>query len=70
MSNYVHPIYEVEHAQLRKAIKDLRVQADLCYSQVEHCADAHMAWDILEDQIQAKIDRCKAIRNASLKIKD
>ena len=70
MSNYVHPIFETEHAKLRNAIKELRVQADLCYQQAEECSDAHMAWDILEDQIQTMIDRCKDIRNASLKMKD
>lgn len=70
MSNYVHPIFEAEHAQLRKSIKELRVAADLCYDQSKDCADAYMAWDILEDKIQAMIDRCRDIRAASLKMKD
>lgn len=70
MSNYVHPIYEKEHADLRAELKELCVQADLCYDQVlAGCNDAKLALNILHDKIEVITDRCKIIRNISLKMK-
>lgn len=70
MANYVHSIYEKEHSDLRKKLKDLCTQADLCHDQVLlGCNDAKLALSILHDRIEAITDRCAVIRDLSSKMK-